>query len=223
MYPILAFSDLHFPWHSKIAMGGVLHGIRKYRPKTVVCLGDLYDQFSFSRFMHTQSLYTPKDEIVTARKYAEKLWFQIGRAVPKAKLFQLRGNHDERVVARLLGRAPELEYFADFDSIYTFDGVETLASERDELILRGIVFQHGFKTKLGDHCRQNLMRTVVGHSHRPGIYYLPLKGEVVWELNVGHCADRHAQPMSYTKQRQLSTWTKGFGVIDKYGPRFITL
>ena len=65
------------------------------------------------------------------------------------------------------------------------------------------------------------MNVVCGHSHVGGVKFIPRGLNPLWELNTGHCLDRHAEPFSYTKQKRLSNWLPGFGIIDNYGPRFV--
>lgn len=157
-----------------------------------------------------------------ARKMAEDFWIEIKDAAPSAKLKQLKGNHDERPSKQLIEKAPEYDFLLKhIDELFSFGGVWTQKSERDELIMGNILFQHGFRSKLGDHCKHNKMNTVCGHTHKGGVHFERLGKEVIWELNAGYLGDPESLPLSYTKQRKISKWTKGLGIIDKDGPRFI--
>lgn len=114
-------------------------------------------------------------------------------------------------------------YKSIHDELFSFKGVTTQPSERDELILEGILFMHGFRSKLGDHVYHNQLSTVVGHSHQGGCAYVRKGNKTLWELNCGFIGDPDSVPMSYTRQRTISRWTQGYGIIDKFGPRFVPL
>ncbi len=106
--------------------------------------------------------------------------------------------------------------------LWEFDGVTTMGSERDELIIDGILYMHGFR-KHGDHVKYNLMSTVCGHSHTGGVVFHPIKGKTLFELNAGYLGDPKSAALSYTRQSKISKWTLGLGYIDDYGPRFVPL
>lgn len=221
----LIIGDVHFPFHCKTTLAAICKAVAKIKPDYIIQVGDLYDQFAFSRFPRSLNGLSPKQELTRARSEAIRFWDHLTRLAPKATCYQLIGNHDERAWARVYSAAPEIESILaePMKELYSFDGVETLPSQRDELILNGICFSHGFRTKLGDHARENGMPTVVGHSHTGGVVYLRLKKKVIWELNAGFCANPHSAALSYTRQRQFSKWTQGYGVIDEFGPRFVPL
>jgi len=226
----VVIGDTHFPFTNENTLygpGGVVETVKKMKPDYVIQVGDLYDMYSWSKFPFKRDLYTPRQEIEEGRKQAQKMWSRIQKAsgVWKCKHYQLRGNHDERPVKRLMEKSPEfLHLMSDpLDDLFKFKGVHTQPSEREELVLEGIMFMHGYRSKLGDHCRHNCMSTVTGHSHRGGTVFLRHGDKTIWELNAGFCADESSTPMSYTRQRHVSTWTQGFGIIDEHGPRFVPL
>lgn len=177
--------------------------------------------WSFSSFPRSGNYITPKDEIEHGRALLECMWADLQKVAPRAKCFNLLGNHDSRIVKRVLASLPEVESLLDLRSIFHFKGVETSKAERDELIISDVLFQHGFRTKLGDHCRANAMKTVCGHSHQGGVVYQRLGKKIIWELNCGYLADPESEALSYTRQRRISNWTLGIGIIDHLGPRFV--
>lgn len=189
----------------------------------MVQIGDLYDFYSFSRFPWSRNIMTPQQEVMEGRQLAEDMWDKIKSIVPKAELYQLRGNHDDRPYKRLLEKCPEFELFGGIDDYYKFDGVNTICSQREELFINDICFIHGYRGRIGDHLKFNHMNTVTGHTHRGGVLYFPIRFETLWELNAGHMTDRTAKPLSYTAQKRISNWTLGYGLIDQWGPRFVSL
>lgn len=221
---VLVLGDLHFPWANVDALSAVYAYIAEHpHIDAVVQVGDLYDLFAWSRFARSLASYSPHEEIERGRDMAEGLWAKIRALLPGAALYQLKGNHDSRALLRCLEKAPELEPFLALDRFFEFEGVTTIHDPRQPLELAGYSFIHGHFSKLGDHARHYLRSIVCGHSHRGGVVTMALgDGRIVSELNAGYLADASSRPMGYTPTR-MNAWTLGFGVIDRWGPRFIPL
>lgn len=224
MKRILCIGDTHFPFHSKAAFTYLFDFLGKKGNKfdLIIQMGDLFDLWSMSRWPKSQNAIkvTAAEELLNARVIAEEMWQVIRKRQPKARLVQLVGNHDIRWKHKLQA-APELEGLLDLSHMWNFPCVETIHDERHEFVYEGICFMHGYRSKLGDHAKYNLMPTVCGHSHRGGIWHGGIGG-TLWELNAGHMADVRSKAMSYTRQRWVE-WTRGFGIIDELGPRFVNL
>ncbi|MEK9811147.1 MAG: hypothetical protein VW362_11910, partial [Candidatus Nanopelagicales bacterium] len=152
---------------------------------------------------------------------AEAFWDTVRKIAPKAKCVQLLGNHDERPFSRLIEQAPMLESIvADgIMGLYSFRGVETWRSFRDPYVVDGIAFMHGFG-KHGTHARACGMPVVRAHTHQPGLAMIQSAGDVLWELDVGYCADPESAVFGYTKTSWLR-WRRALGVIDNGSPRLI--
>lgn len=218
---VLCVGDTHFPFASPQALMKILEAVRELRPSVVVQMGDLLDMYSWSKYPRTHRVMTPHQELSRGRKDAEAFWYRVRRAVPKAKLIQLTGNHDIRPHKRILEAAPEMEPLISLKGVFEFDGVETV-HEQGDLVINGVCYMHGFR-KHGDHVRHNKMNTVCGHLHVGGVVYARLGRRVIWELNAGHVGNPLSIPMSYASQRRFATWTHGFGLVDKLGPRFVPI
>lgn len=195
----------------------------------VIQVGDVDDLYNFSKYTKNPNLMSPEAEVSAAREHVERLWARVKKRAPKAKRYQLRGNHDGRVEKRIAENLPEIGVFASrgIRDFYTFDGVTTIHDPTEELILpvagQDVCFMHGHRSKLGDHARYNQLATVTGHSHHGGVVYLRHRDRVFWELNAGWLGDERAPVFRYGNQKLLKTWTKGFGLIDHLGPRFCPL
>lgn len=219
---ILVIGDVHAPFTNAASLRRVEQLARQLKPKIVLQIGDAIDAFSFGKYPRTQNLMTPNKELDLAKRMIYQMWENLKKASPKSKLIQMVGNHDERIVKRLMEKAPELEFLYSIEKIFDLPrGVELIGAERDELIIDNILFMHGFRSKLGDHALHNGMNTVCGHSHRGGVIYHRLGDKTIWELNAGFIAQEDSIPLSYTKQRRISRWTQGAAFIDELGPRFI--
>lgn len=212
--------DTHFPFIHKPSLEKTLAFIKEFQPKHIIQIGDLYDMLSHGKFPRSMNIYTPKEEMSEGRKGAIEMWAHIKKIAPKAECHQILGNHDIRPMKRILEAYPEAELFMDFEKWFKFDGVETHSEIRQELIINGICYIHGYRTQLGTHRDHNRMSTVTGHSHVGGVNFKSYGTETLFELNAGYLGDPESKALSYTAQK-IVNWTHGVGVIDQHGPRFI--
>lgn len=222
---VIAIGDAHCPWASPRTLSAVYKLIAKVQPDIVIQMGDLMDAFSFSRFPRTMNGYSPQQELKLARRDGERLWNSVQDAAPKAKCIQLFGNHECRVVKKALADAPELEHFVEqgMKSIMQFENVELVDDSREVFMIEGVGYLHGYLLQPGAHSKSFGINTVTAHTHRGGVFPHKLERELIWELNVGFVANRHAGPLGYGPQRRFSNWTLGVGLITPEAPIFIPL
>ncbi len=214
---ILILGDLHYPYQSKAAVKWAIKLAYKLKPDIIVQVGDLYDQFSFSRYPKSAKL-TPETEIALAREEAADLWDRLPKNCAR---IQMVGNHDERILKKALAVAPELAFLVgrSLRELYTFPDVRTV--QNYEHVINGIMFQHGHRAKLGDHAKYNQMSTVCGHSHVGGVVFMRNRLGLYYELNAGFLGDVNTEAFSYQSQKVINNCTLGVGYIDENGPRFI--
>lgn len=219
---ILIAGDVHFCWEHKPTVEKFHEFNREIKPDYIIQVGDLYDMYAHSKFPRSQNLYTPKEEEKLSREGAEKFFKQLRLDNPKAKIYNMFGNHDIRPVKRSVESMPTMEHFVEryLEELMTFEGVNLVKDHREILTIEGVGFHHGYLGKLGDHRDASLQNMVVGHTHRGGVAYRRIRNETLWELNAGFMGDPEAKVMSYTPSK-IQNYTLGFGYIDKYGPRFI--
>lgn len=214
--------DTHFPFVHKPTLDKAIQFIKDFQPKYVIQIGDLFDMLSHGRFPRSLSTYNPREEMLEGRKMAVDMWKAIQAAAPKAECHQILGNHDIRPMKKILEAYPEAEVFFDFEKWFKFDNVETHSDIRQELMINGICYIHGYRSKLGEHRDYNRLSTVCGHSHLGGVSFKNYGTETLFELNAGYIGDPESKALSYTPQKIIN-WTHGVGVIDSHGPRFIPL
>lgn len=219
---LLAIGDLHFPFACSESVRAIIAAIAKIQPRYIVQMGDLYDQYSFSRYGKSLNVMTPADELANARNHATLMWSEIRKNAPGAKCYQLLGNHDMRLAKKVAEKLPELVGIVDASSLFAFKGVESQKSDRDilELTVQGqpVAIHHGFLSKIGDHFRYFGKSCVIGHSHRPHV--LPFGPK--YEMNVGYVGDPTAEVFSYGATIK-NNWTRAYGLIDSLGPRVVSL
>lgn len=220
--PILAIGDTHFPFAHQATLEKVYRFAETSQPMHIVQLGDLMDQWSHSRFPQSRNYYRPDEEMELARAQSEEFWRRLQKAAPKAKCYQIMGNHDVRALKLILNAAPTLEgvIAKHIDTLYQFEGVQTVSDYREELILQGIMFHHGYMSKHGQQRDFVMSNLVSGHTHRGAVVYRALKDRTIWHLDAGYVGDPESKALSYTTQKTTG-WTPGWGWIDQYGPRFI--
>lgn len=215
---IFALGDVHFPFVNKKALKWAIKRIKTLQPEYVVQVGDLNDQYCFSRFAKKVNIMTPKAELDLARKMGEEMWAEIRAAAPKAKCIQLLGNHDIRIEKVLEGKAPELDFVTDWRRLYKFDGVTTYYDPREEVFIGDVCLMHGYMGH-GKHALNNLCPTIIGHLHAPSIRYFNSRRGLFWEANAMFLGDTDSPAFAYTNQKLLTGWANGVCVVDEYGPR----
>jgi len=135
------------------------------------------------------------------------------------------GNHDIRPWKRVLEKAPDCLPFMDFKTHFEFPGVTLWKDPQEPFVYNNIVFHHGYKSDRGAHVKAFGSNCVVGHTHRPDIFYAPRFTpfhQPLWELNVGHVARTDTRNMGYTPIN-WKAWSKSCGIIDDLGPRVVLL
>jgi len=223
-YPTMAIiSDIHWPFHCERVITLFQQYVSEHTPEYIILNGDAWDMYSHSKFPRSHNTFTPRDEQRMARESNEKFWKDIHQISPKSACYQMIGNHDVRPMKRILEAYPEAEdWIAEkLKELLTFTNVKTIFDAREELIIddRIAVF-HGYKSQLGAHRDYTLMCTINGHTHRGGVVFRQIRGQVLWELNSGFAGDPNAKGLTYTPQR-IVEWTPGFAAVDRHGPRFI--
>lgn len=226
---IAVLGDIHEPFsHEKLKADFVIE-CEKKQPDYIVQAGDGRDQYSQGKFPRSHNIFTPKEEERLATERLTELWRILHQRCPKSKLIMLCGNHDLRPLKRVIEAVPSIEHWAQkyFQELMTFDNVHSVLDAREEYVIDGIVFIHGYRTQLGAHRDYMLRNAVVGHTHRGGTSFRNIHNvgglgasHTLWELNAGYAADPFSKGMSYTSQKMVE-WTLGWGWIDCGGPRFL--
>lgn len=215
---VFVLSDTHFPFQNKQALKKALDIIAKEKPDVVLQVGDVLDAYVFSNYSKKTSV-TIKNDVVLGIKQAADMWKNIKSLVPKAKLYQLIGNHDVRLNKRIMERIPELAELYNGLSLLEFPGVKLLKSDRDFLEIDGVVYCHGWLSNSIDHAKFFNKPTVHGHRHKATIQY---DTQRLWSMDVGCLVDVKSIPMGYTPS-QYSKWTIASGMVENGQPRLFIL
>ena len=129
-------SDIHWPWVNKKVIAAFYAFIEEYQPDFIIINGDAWD-ISHSKYPQSQIFTRPREEQALARKMNEEFWTKVHKLCPKAKCFQLLGNHDIRPLKRTLESYPEAEDWIDEKmkafAVFSFPNVTTFHDHRQEL------------------------------------------------------------------------------------------
>ena len=216
--------DIHVPDHDMNAILPILRFIKDIQPDMIVSLGDFYDFHDVSKFdkdpTKTQSLQKEIDE-------GKKLWKAIKACAPKAELYLLTGNHEQRLHKYLL-RNPELYSLSSLklENILELKeyGVKIIPVNKDLFLNKNLLLTHGaqadggkLSTKSGYTANANLLKKGVsgisGHSHRLGASFkTDYTGTKAW-YEAGCLSKLDPE---YTKRPD---WQHGF-IVAHYGSEF---
>lgn len=225
---IFVLGDIHFPYQNQAALNKVYKDIEELKPTYIIQMGDLFDQYAFSRFAKSANFVTPEKELAAGFKQAKLMWETIQKLSPNSKCLQIMGNHDIRIFKRVGDKLPELASLIaePVNKLYTFKNVKTNYDYRTEINIEGLLFHHGYLSQLGAHMRKYNRSIVVGHSHTGGVVYNKVAGKIIFELNAGYLANGKALPLQYGEAKTKS-WTVGYGLLTKkdgrWQPQFVSL
>lgn len=226
---VFAAPDLHFPWSDQKSLKRVYDAIEDLRPDVVIQLGDVLDLYAWTRFARSLDVMTPREELEAGIGDYQVFWKTVKKIVgPKKRLIQLGGNHTDRLVKTAISKAPELAHLIDIKKALLMDGLEVHASAHDEVEIDGVLYVHGWMSGIGKHARYFNQPVVHGHTHTGGLWTQTFRKSgtkgthVLFELDCGHLADPFQVPLMYRATKTVN-WTKGFGVVDEWGPRFCPL
>lgn len=220
---ILCWPDSHYPFVNKQAEEAMIEFARENQPDYIIQVGDLLDCYAASKFPRSQNIYTPKEEERLGIEMAQNAWKKLRQYCPRAKCYQLMGNHDVRMLKRTLESLPIAEHWIEkyFHELFTFEGVETIFDTREELEVAGILFTHGFLGS-GAHKDYYLKNVIHGHDHKLYVQHRRIHGQNIFEMSCGFLGDVEAKALSYTPSK-LANFQLGFGWVDQWGARTIHL
>jgi len=220
---ILCWPDTHFPFVNKHALDSMIEFAKEHQPDYVIQIGDLLDQYAASKFPRSQNVYMPEEEETLGIGMARDAWAKIREYCPKAKCYQLLGNHDVRIAKRTMESLPVAEHIVvkHLKGLFTFEGVETIMDTRQELEVDGILFTHGFLSA-GTHKDYYLKNVIHGHDHKLYVQHRRIHGQSIFEMSCGFLGDVEAKALTYTPSK-LANFQLGFGWVDQYGARTIHL
>lgn len=225
-------SDWQIPFQDDRAVDLWFQVMKWFKPDVVDYLGDISDQFCFSRFeegktkdfMKTLPAETAVEDMLKFVQHEEKdaaeLYAKTRKMRPNAQLFSALGNHDIRVwnyaeknMQEILETiTPEALWGLDnlgYDYIYYEDAPKHRFGD--------IYVHHGISASAesGASVKSDISSVGVslirGHSHRLGTYYktYELRNEQLRGYEIGHLCKVDSAGFKYS---QIHNWQQGFAV-----------
>lgn len=218
-FKVLFIPDVHVPYHCHRAWRVVLDYVRRGRPGAVVQVGDFnsFDSVSSHR-IDPRIVKSLKEEIAGANLALDELdaACRVGGVVRTNKWFT-EGNHEVRLDAYALERAPELRPFIDWREMLKLDQRGwRVEPYKTSLRLGELTITHDVG-RAGVHAaRQSLLgvgsNVLFGHTHSAQVVY---QGQSNGKRHVGATIGWLGDPemISY-RHRDLARrdWQHGFAI-----------
>lgn len=107
---VLLLSDIHFPYHDVEALSTALKHGKKEKVDTIFLNGDILDFYQLSFHEKDPRVTNISEELEMARDFFKTL----KREFPKALIYYIPGNHENRLERYLRVKAPELLDCSEF-------------------------------------------------------------------------------------------------------------
>jgi hypothetical protein len=195
---VLCIPDLQIPFQHPHALTFLKRVRDQYKPDTVVCVGDEWDNCALSRYPKDPDGLSAGDEHKRARRASQPFF----EAFPDVLVCE--SNHRQR----LYKRAYEAGIPKDMiKATHDYMGAPKGWQWRFSWTIDGVVYEHGDRAsgaatgvKLID---ANHASTVYGHHHDcPGIIYARKASKTMFAMNVGCLVDENTYAMSYTRMNK---------------------
>lgn len=223
MQTVLAFSCTHAPFAHAAALDFLADVKRRYKPKTVVCLGDLGDQHAWSRkWKPNPNAPSPAHEDEERLKWCRQLY----KLFPVVKA--CIGNHDVRIARTMADTRIPARLVPSVRQVY--DCPEGWDWRRHHEI-DGVIYIHGHQTTgpgnggipvlrfvraLGHNC-------VIGHHHtESNVKSLNTDFGFRWGLSAGCLIDDDAPAFEYATDHLIRS-ALGCGIVVDGKPSFIPM
>jgi predicted phosphodiesterase len=216
---IAVLSDIHIPYHDRVAVVTALKHAKRNGADTVLLNGDTVDFFSVSRWEKDPRKRNLAREIKTAREFIRT----VRELFPKARIIFKVGNHEDRWESYLSVKAPELLSMEEFqlDSVLELNnsGVEYVAECRP-IRLGRLNVMHGHEYKFAISNPVNAARglflrakayAMCGHFHQKSEHSENnVEGKSIATWSTGCLCDMHPD------YAPLNNWTHGFAMVHVF-------
>lgn len=215
---ILCWPDQHEPFGHQDAYDFLKAVKKKYKPTTVVCLGDLEDHSAISMHDHDP-------DGLSAGKELEELRLKLK---PFFKLFPVvkvcTSNHGSLPFRRAFKFGLPKDMIKSYREII---GAPKSWKWSDYWEIDGIIFEHGDpfsgQSAAIKAAEQNMQSTVIGHVHAfAGIQYSANSKHLIFGFNTGCLINKDAYAFAYAKKIKRKP-ILGCGIIIDGIPTFIPM
>jgi hypothetical protein len=206
----LAIPDLHSPWLHRKAVPFLERLKTKFRPTTVVMLGDEVENHRQSRHPQETDVPGPGDELFMARKALQPVFDLF------TDVLVCESNHGQRPRKRAKEAGIPAEMLRSPGEVLGAPPGWKWADWHD---VDGVHFRHGdgFSGKYAAlRAVESLRRNVViGHVHaHAAIHYLQGPFDHIWGVNAGALLDPDAPVFRYGKYLTTRPWLGACVIVD---------
>lgn len=218
-FTALVFGDVHLPFHDKQALEtAIAHG-KKRGVDIVICNGDTHDFFAISRWEKDPRLRNFPKELELGRDF----YAYIKAQFPKARIVTKQGNHEERLIAYMRLKAPELLGIEalEFEELLGLSarGIEYVQDKRP-ILLGDLTLLHGHEYRFAianpvNPARGLFLRTkayaMCNHFHQSSYHSEnTVRGRRLAAWSIGCLCDLNPEYLP------LNNWSHGFAVVEAY-------
>lgn len=192
---ILILSDMHWPFAHPDTVEFLKAVKAKYKPDTVVCIGDEIDGHSWSFHDHNPDLPSPGEELKQAIKALQPIY----KLFPKVTV--LESNHGSLVYRKALATGLPVATIKGYREIIEapkgWNWVDKLTLNTR---LGPVHFIHGKSASPGKISQLYGMSVVEGHFHESSsITYTSTPERLLFAMKTGCLVDDNALSMAYNK------------------------
>lgn len=188
--------DLHLPFNHKNALEFLTEVSNRFKCNTTIILGDIFDQYTMSRYAKDPEANNVKVEFTQAKNEVKKFIKKFPNAVC------LFGNHDVRIMKRLReANIPPNMIIPTFNQLYD---LPKTWSWTNRVKKNEVVYLHGSKT--GPYAHFNTAKefrcsTVIGHTHSTGaVQYSSSFEDTIFGMNAGCLIDDTTYAFYYANE-----------------------
>jgi predicted phosphodiesterase len=215
---VLAIGDTHAPYSHPNALDFLADLKRRFKPEVVVHIGDLGDQYGWSRHDPSPDAMSGGDEVEACLAWCKKLY----KIFPVVKV--CIGNHDDRLAkAAIRARIPS-KLHRTLSEVYASP---TGWDWQHGHVIDGIAYTHGEGFSGPDaaiRAARILCRScVIGHTHSVGgVRWATSMMSTIVGCSTGCLVDRDSHGLAYARRYALKPVLGSAVVLDGI-PQFIPL
>lgn len=173
MERVVFIPDIHAPYIDAKAFATALAFLRHFKPTTIFVIGDVIDFYQLSKFNKNPSRIMELQSDIDQAQWALR---QIRRTNKEAKIYLIKGNHEERLKKFLWSRAAELVSLRDLTVPHLLnvadEDINMEYVEEGSMMFHGMLIKHGnvVRARSGYTATGELEKAwisgVSGHTHR---------------------------------------------------------
>jgi len=141
MEKIFVIADYHIPFEDRETVKNVYKAMKSYKPDTIMLLGDMLDFFNISTFTKDKS---NQDNINEERDKVDAEFEKIRLICPKANVYFINGNHEDRLEKYILDNAADLSTLPELklDKFLKLSDYKIKYVDERYFKYKGIMFSH---------------------------------------------------------------------------------